>query len=80
MTKRNPLAFPAVEANGCNSGEPGMTLLDYFAAQAMQAIIANDQLLRASSEFHPDGSEASVAQIAYEQADAMMIERKKWIK
>jgi hypothetical protein len=31
-------AFPTTQENGCNSGEPGMTLRDYFAAKAMQGL------------------------------------------
>ena len=32
-------AFPITEANGANSGMPGMTLRDYFAAKAMHALV-----------------------------------------
>jgi hypothetical protein len=65
-----------------NTGEPafptpdnadeGMTLRDYFAAKAMQAFLSNDNLLRASCEWHVDGSETSIAVLAYDQADAML--------
>jgi hypothetical protein len=34
-------AFPTSEYNGCNQGEPGMTLRDYFAAAALQGFCAN---------------------------------------
>ena len=54
----------------------GMDLRDYFAAKAMQAIITNDNLLKQASEYHDAGSEASIAMLAYEQADAMMEARK----
>ena len=54
----------------------GMDLRDYFAAQAMQAIITNDNLLKQASEYHDAGSEASIAMLAYEQADAMIEARK----
>jgi len=33
-------AFPATEEHGLNSGMPGMTLRDYFAAKAMQGELA----------------------------------------
>jgi hypothetical protein len=47
--------------------EKGMTLRDYFAAKAMQAIIAN------SLSYY----RTNVAEWAYEQADAMLLERNK---
>ena len=50
----------------------GMDLRDYFAAKAMQAIMANDTLLREAAEYRDDGSEFSIAALSYEQADAMM--------
>jgi hypothetical protein len=50
----------------------GMTLRDYFAAKAMQGFLTNDNLLKASCEWHQDGSEISIAQLAYDQADAML--------
>jgi hypothetical protein len=56
--------------------EQGMTLRDYFAAKAMQAFLSNDNLLRASCEWHADGSETSIAVLAYDQADAMLKARK----
>jgi hypothetical protein len=54
----------------------GMTLRDYFAAKAMQAFLSNDNLLKASCGWHADGSETSIAVLAYDQADAMMKARK----
>ena len=60
----NPSAFPtsnwqkiAPMANGYNEG---MTLRDYFAAKAMQALIDNDGLF------------SEIPTQAYEIADAMM--------
>ena len=52
-------AFPGVD----ELGDPynGMTLRDYFAAKAMQAIMANPH-------WTPEG----IAEAAYKQADAMM--------
>jgi len=59
-------AFPTAEENGCNSGEPGMTLRDYFAAKHMQALC--------STKFYTDGNlmPKEVAQHSYEMADAMI--------
>ena len=46
-------------------GEPGMTLRDYFAAKAMQAILSD-------ADTFWDGA----APLAYEYADAMLEARK----
>lgn len=73
-----PPAFPlAASEYGGNGPEYGMTLRDYFAANAMQALITNDQVLRAASVHYEGGSESSIARIAYEQADAMLAARDK---
>jgi hypothetical protein len=54
-----------------------ITLRDFFAASAMQAFISNDNFLKAASSYSSDGSEASIAMLAYDQADAMIEARKK---
>lgn len=66
-------AFPTTQANFDNM-EPagdGMTIRDYFAAKAMQGILAGD---------HPVTHEAfpleKVADVAYQMADAMLRARK----
>ena len=64
-------AFP-ITKEWDNPNWHGMDLRDYFAAKAMQAIMTNDTLLREAAEYRDDGSEFSVAILAYEQADAMM--------
>ncbi len=46
-----------------------MTLRDYFAAKAMQGMIANGQTLDADPEEY--------AKWAYAQADAMLVERER---
>jgi hypothetical protein len=51
--------------------EKGMTVRDYFAAKAMQAMIANNWLMNSASAL----DKLSVA--AYEMADAMLMERAK---
>lgn len=56
-------AFP--EEFGC---EPGMTLRDYFAAKAMQALLHTAQEGATFSE---------IAMLAYDQADQMLKERNK---
>ena len=69
----NTPAFP------CHLDTPpeydGMTLRDYFAAKAMQGFLSNDNLLREACKWHKDGSETSIAVLAYDQADAMLKER-----
>lgn len=56
-------AFPTAADNGHLTNQDGMTLRDYFAAKAMQSLIATDNY----------GSAARVcAKDAYEFADAML--------
>ena len=62
-------AFPSTFHNGWGEPEKGMTLHDYFAAKAMQAMLARTPW---------DESGVSYAQLtgsAYEMADAMMLSR-----
>jgi hypothetical protein len=78
----NPPAFPTSheepdDYNGHNNSkktviDQGMSLRDYMAAKAMQGFLSNDNLLRESCKWHKDGSETSIAVLAYDQADAMM--------
>lgn len=59
-------AFPTLPEHGFNNGEPGMTLRDYFAAQALPgALMARAD---ADGDFNP----AAVAAAAYIAADAML--------
>lgn len=62
-------AFPSTEEHGLNSGWSGLSLRDYFAAKAMNQMIAGAVL--------PAGYDATeglrmVAARAYEMADAMI--------
>lgn len=56
-----------------DSGSPGMTLRDYFAAKAMQALIHDSEIVA------DDGAETRemLAVDAYAIADAMLVERDK---
>lgn len=47
----------------------GMTLRDYFAAKAMQGLLATD--------LKPDVENEELAEVAYAIADAMINERKR---
>jgi hypothetical protein len=65
--EKNPDAFPDDAA-----GTPGMTLRDYFAEGAMQAILGYEGV-RTRPEINAD----DVTKAAYEIADAMLEERAK---
>jgi len=65
---KNEKAFP----NPHLRSDDGITVRDYFAAKAMQGFLSNDNLLKDACEWHKDGSETSIAVLAYDQADAMM--------
>jgi hypothetical protein len=61
---KNEPAFPA-PAGVSHITEQGMTLRDYFAAKAMQGMLAGqDRRLVATKEF--------IGETAYEYADSMM--------
>ncbi|MNQ14489.1 hypothetical protein D3C85_274410 [compost metagenome] len=60
-------AFPLMYEGSTRSDNYGMTMRDYFAAKAMQAIRSK------STRF----DDAGIAQLAYAQADAMLKERAK---
>jgi hypothetical protein len=56
-------AFPSTFHNGWGEPEKGMTLRDYFAAKALQGMLAETSLKATVEEF---------AYKSYELADAMM--------
>ena len=68
----NPQAFPSKDLHPVNERligqHHGMTLRDYFAAKAMQAMESRDSM---------EAPVESVAKLAYELADAMLVERTK---
>ena len=76
-------AFPTLDEHGFNSGEPGMTLRDYFAAKVMQGIVSsidgegNYQRLRGHAADVGLSVSEWIARDAYKQADAMLKERDK---
>ena len=64
-------AFPA----DMDTDSDGMTITDYFAAKAMQAIITNNTFLDAmhfAANTHQEDVESMVANTAYEYALAMV--------
>ena len=62
-------AFPLHPSADCRYNESGMTLRDYFAAKAMQGILA------ATLTPNTIWSQDEVAETAYTVADAMLKER-----
>lgn len=62
-------AFPVQIENNCNTGMPGMTLRDYFAAKAMQGMFA------AFRHWPRDYEHSEVGKHAYQAADAMLAAR-----
>lgn len=73
----NPLAFPATEAHGLNSGDPGMGLRDYAAIHADVTWSAACEAFEIKFGRRPTLEEhaAYVAKIRYLMADAMLAER-----
>ena len=68
----NQPAFPSTFHNGWGEPEKGMTLRDYFAAQAIKAFIDKDEWQSTVSDVAE-----KVAFNAYAVADAMLKERKE---
>lgn len=59
--------FPGTEANGLNSGWSGLEMRDYFAAKALQGLLASDV----------EATQSQFAENAYLMADAMLKARAK---
>lgn len=81
MSSNDIRAFPGPDQATCeNDIHQGMTLRDYFAAKAMQAIVSNTETLERMEHganenmISPD---VLVATGAYGIADAMLAERNK---
>lgn len=55
---------------------PGMSLRDYFAAVALQGILANS-FCNGTGQTLPHASIEQGVELAYKYADAMLIERTK---
>ena len=71
---KNQSAFPWTADDGeMIQGEKGMTLRDYFAAQAMQGAIAHGLF---NADKASSGYAEYVANVAYVYADAMLKARK----
>jgi hypothetical protein len=69
----NEPAFPTLPEHGANSGCLGMTLRDYFAAKAMQGMLANPKLEKQILT----AGQSWIEESAWTVADAMLKERNK---
>lgn len=79
MQNENPPAFPRTGKQLGNDrfDEPGMTLRDYFAGQALGAIIAATSAGQHQPSRDEWGITDGMAFDAYELADAMLAARQK---
>lgn len=68
-------AFPVIAENGLGHIADGMTLRDYFAAKALQGLLACPIYIRDEDESLAEFRKAS-AKNAYAYADAMIRARK----
>ena len=69
-------AFPT-DPTSHNEFDTGMTLLVYFAAKAMQVLMTETDGINDDNPGSPRWESNAVAELAYEQADAMMLQRGK---
>lgn len=74
----NPQAYPCLDSScgELSMRDPGMTLRDYFAGQALAGIVAAVMGTR-DTNTTPDNFNAAIALGAYQLADAMLAERSK---
>lgn len=70
-------AFPANHFDLADS-EHGMTMLDYFAAQAMVAYIAENYAFASKTGEDCPWNDKDIAAFAYDVAACMVAERKRW--
>jgi hypothetical protein len=64
-------AFPTENAYMVST-QHGMTLRDYFAAKAMQGLIASPRMPAPAYHGGTDVTDSMIADLAYKMADAMM--------
>jgi hypothetical protein len=75
MKTEVPTAFPWSHGDlTCT----GMTLRDYFAAKAMQVLMAETDGINDDNPGSPRWQSNTVAELAYEQADVMLEARGKY--
>ena len=74
----NPNAFPIAlkdNSNPFRSDASGMSLRDYFAAKAMQGMLANSEHVQTLMGNNPNPLPDYVAILSYNLADAMLKQR-----
>jgi len=69
-TKTGGPAYPSPRWEGWGSPQEGMTLRDYFAAKAMQGILAGKLPITMKTD-----ADQLIAIVAYQIADSMLIAR-----
>lgn len=69
MNENNPHAFPNITPDMQVDGGPGMSLRDYFAAKSLNGYRASDAYSAHRAE--------TLAEWAYQDADAMLRERNR---
>jgi hypothetical protein len=72
-----PPAFPSTFHNGWGEPEKGMALRDYFAAKAMQGLIASPRMPLPAAKGGLDVTDVMVADLSYKMADAMLKARQE---
>ena len=72
---KNPQAFPTHPDAPLSCD--GMTLRDYFAAKAMQGLIASPRMPAPAHHGVTDVTDSMVADLAYKMADAMLKAREE---
>ena len=65
-------AFPTPRYERGDMYSLGMTLRDYFAAKAMQGLIASPRMPAPAHHGGTDVTDSMVADLAYKMADAML--------
>ena len=70
-------AFPVNSDNYASPDSTGMTLRDYFAAKAMQGLIASPRMPAPAHHGGTDVTDSMVADLAYKMADAMLKARER---
>lgn len=71
-------AWPCSNGGAAGVEQRGMTLRDWFAGQALDAVVANNTMLNELDRTAPAAvMSAKVARMSYALADAMLAERSK---
>jgi len=79
VIEKGGAAFPMQQTmpDGSTFSCFGMTMRDYFAAQALNGCLSYSVLNETWGDYHNNCSDSSLAEKCYRLADAMLAERKK---